>query len=179
MKKLFSLIIAFSFILLSVFALAEEKTAAEAVSDSKQGTEAAAKKDTEKKEETKVKFAPKSTRDPFLSKEEVESIEKARRAEIERIEKERRDRENALIAARDAEKARQEREAYLKANPHLAIVNKIKIQGMMGDEVQINNDFKGVGDKVAGATITKITNTKIHFKYKGKDFSLPIPKAKE
>jgi hypothetical protein len=50
---------------------------------------------------------------------------------------------------------------------------------MMGDEVQINNDFKGVGDKVAGATITKITNTKIHFKYKGKDFSLPIPKAKE
>ena len=132
-----------------------------------------------KKEDTRVQFSPKNKRDPFLSRDEVSSIEKARRAEIERIAKEKKAKEDALIAAKKAEEDKIAREAYLKANPHLAIVGKIKIQGMMGDEVQINNDFKGVGDRVVGATITKITGSRIFFKYKGKDFSLPIPKEKD
>ena len=172
MNKIFSLFIFLGFVLLPVLCLAQGVPAATEATQTE-------KEQVQPKEEQRVKFAPTNKRDPFLSRDEVSTIERNRRAEMERIEKERKAKEDALIAARDAEKAKAEREAYLKANPHLAIVSKIKIQGMMGDEVQINNDFKGVGDKVAGATITKITNTKIYFKYKGKDFSLPIPKPKE
>lgn len=170
MRKLFFLNIFLSFVFIPCLCLAQDANAEQAQIQ---------EKDSQKKEEIKVKFAPTNKRDPFLSREEVSSIERARRAEIERIEREKKAKEDALIAARDAEKARIEREAYLKANPHLAIIGKIKIQGMMGDEVQINNDFKAVGDKVAGATITRITGTRIYFKYKGKDFSMPIPKPKE
>ena len=170
MRKLFFLNIFLSFVFIPCLCLAQAANAEQAQTQ---------ETDSQKKEEIKVKFAPTNKRDPFLSREEVSSIERARRAEIERIEREKKAKEDALIAARDAEKARLEREAYLKANPHLAIIGKIKIQGMMGDEVQINNDFKAVGDKVAGATITKITGTRIYFKYKGKDFSMPIPKPKE
>lgn len=170
MRKLFFLNIFLSFVFIPCLCLAQDANAEQAQIQ---------EKDSQKKEEIKVKFAPTNKRDPFLSREEVSSIERARRAEIERIEREKKAKEDALIAARDAEKARIEREAYLKANPHLAIIGKIKIQGMMGDEVQVNNDFKAVGDKVAGATITRITGTRIYFKYKGKDFSMPIPKPKE
>ena len=169
MNKLFSLLIGVFFLAFVQNAFAQNKEAAAPASQEAQ----------EEKEDVRVKFDPVNKRDPFLSKEEVSKIERERRADAERIEKERKAKEDALIAARDAEKARIEREAYLKANPHLAIVGKIKIQGMMGDEVQINNDFKAVGDKVAGATITKITGTRIYFKYKGKDFSMPIPKQKD
>lgn len=190
MKKIVSFFIFINFVLVPFAAFAQEEAkkdvkkevsqeAPKEVSNKDEATAEKNNKTTVEKEDSKVKFSPKNSRDPFLSKEEVSKIEKARRAEVERIEREKRDREKALIAAREAEKAKLEREAYLKANPHLAIVNKIKIQGMMGSEVQINNDFKGVGDKVAGATITKITSTRIHFKYKGRDFSLPIPKQKD
>ena len=182
MKRLFILLVFFSFICGPLLGFAQE----EAASSEEKNTSAVkeeAQKDAaaegEKPEEMKVKFAPKNNRDPFLSREEIEKMEKDRRSQIEQIEKNKRDRERALIAEKEAEKARLEKEAYYKANPQLAIINKIKIQGMMGDEVQINNDFKGVGDKVFGATITKITNTKIHFRYKGKDFSMPIPKSKD
>lgn len=172
MKKIFYMVILSFFILSPILSFAQIETSIKTEEEQE-----AAKKD--KKEDARVQFSPKNKRDPFLSRDEVSSIERARRAELERIEKEKKDKEKALIAARDAEKARIEREAYLKANPQLAIIGKIKIQGMMGDEVQINNDFKGVGHKVAGATITKITDTRIFFKYKGKDFSLPIPKQKD
>jgi len=169
MNRVFSVLMCVVFLSLMQSAFAQNKEAAAPVNQDAQ----------EEKEDARVKFDPSNKRDPFLSKEEVSKIERDRRADAERIEKERKAKEAALIAARDAEKARIEREAYLKANPHLAIVGKIKIQGMMGDEVQINNDFKAVGDKVAGATITKITGTRIYFKYKGKDFSMSIPKPKE
>lgn len=169
MNKIFSILMCVCFLVLGQSVFAQNKEAATPANQDAQ----------EDKEDVKVKFDPANKRDPFLSREEVSKIERDRRADAERIEKERKAKEDALIAARDAEKARIEREAYLKANPHLAIVGKIKIQGMMGDEVQINNDFKAVGDKVAGATITKITGTRIFFKYKGKDFSMPIPKPKD
>lgn len=168
MKNLFIILISLFFLGTALGSFAQEK-----------GDTKNSKETQEQKEDAKVKFDPSNKRDPFLSRDEVSSIERARRAEADRLEKERKAKEAALIAARDAEKARIEREAYLKANPHLAIVGRIKIQGMMGDEVQINNTFKAVGDSVAGATITRITGTRIFFKYKGKDFSLPIPKPKE
>lgn len=178
MNKILSLLIFFTFISIPLLGLAQEEVAnANPQTEETQVSEK--KEDDQKKEEKRVIFQPKNKRDPFLSRDEVSSIERARRAEADRIEKERKAKEDALIAARDAEKAKKEREEYLKANPHLAIVGKIKIQGMMGDEVQINNDFKAVGNKVFGATITKITGTRIYFKYKGKDFSMPIPKPKE
>ena len=172
MKKTLFLTMLSLFVLYPVFCFAQAEDAQKAENSQEETNK-------NKKEEIKVQFSPKNKRDPFLSREEVATIEKLRREAIDKIEREKKAKQDALIAARNAERARLEREAYLKANPHLAIVGRIKIQGMMGDEVQINDDFKGVGDKVVGATITKITGTRIHFKYKGKDFSLPIPKSKD
>lgn len=170
MKKIFFLFIFISFVLLPLFCFAQE--------DSTSAEQSEAQMD-QIQNNVKVKFSPSNKRDPFLSRDEVSTIERNRRAEMDRIAREKKAKEDALIAARKAEEDKLKREAYLKENPHLAIIGKIKIQGMMGDEVQINNTFKGVGDKVAGATITKITGSRIYFKYQGKTFSLPIPKPKD
>ena len=131
MKKIISMFILFSFVSVPLVSFAQEDAKKEVKQEvqkevgAKDASAANSEKEKDVKEDSKVKFSPKNTRDPFLSKEEVEKIERARRAEVEKVERERREREKAAIAAREAEKAKLEREAYLKANPHLAIVQSL------------------------------------------------------
>ena len=115
-------------------------------------------------------FAPVSSRDPFLSREEVESIEAARLAEIRRIESERKRLE-------DAEKARLaeiERQRLLELeklkNPAREVINKIRVEGVMGAGAIVNGQFKSVGESVLGARITKVSDTSVTFIYKGQTF---------
>ena len=179
MNKIFCLFLLLSFVLLPGLCLAQEEAKPAEATETEPAVEQEAAQGTEKKEEVKVKFAPSNRRDPFLSRDEVATIERNRRLDIDKKEKERKAREDAIKAAQRAEEERLKKEEYLKANPHLAVMSKIKIQGLMGDEAQINNDFKAVGDKVLGATITKITSSRVYFRYKGKDFSLSMPKPKD
>ncbi len=177
MKKFICLFTFLSFVFLPAFCLAQEESKAEDAS--KAANQEVSQEGEEQKEEVRVKFAPANRRDPFLSRDEVAIIERKRRADMDKRERERKAKEDAIIAAKKAEEERAKKEAYLRENPHLAVMSKIKIQGLMGDEAQINNDFKAVGDKVFGATITKITGSKVYFRYKGKDFSMSMPKPKD
>ena len=120
-------------------------------------------------------FSPVSKRDPFLSREEVASIEAARQAEIKRLEDERKQlemQEKARLA--EEERLRKIAEELAK-NPARAIINKIRIDGFVGNEAIINGQFKSVGDSVLGAKITKITQSNITFIYKGQTFTKKMP----
>jgi hypothetical protein len=117
-----------------------------------------------------VIFAPSSARDPFLSKEEVESIERTRQEEIQRIEQERKrlfDAEKARLAELEEKKRREEE---LRKNPAREIINKISIDGILGAEAIVNGKFRKIGDKVLGAQITRVSDTSVTFIYKGQTF---------
>lgn len=163
MKKL--AVIALGLLLIPVLGLAQE-----------QGTQ------QQKQENDKVKFAPHNARSPMLSSDEVAKIEEQRRREVEEKIAAEQFEARKRLCQKKAEEIKLAREKCLKENPYLRIVDQIKIQGVLGDEVQINNDSEFVGNKIkvkdggqrAFVKITKITDTDISFKYEGKKFSLPI-----
>lgn len=134
----------------------------------------AAKKDA-KEAAPRVVFAPTNARDPFLSREEVDSIEKARLAEQKRIADERR-RLEEIEKQRRAEAERQRQlEEELKRNPARAIINKISIDGILGTEAIVNGEVVGKGGTVLGAKIVKITDDSVTFVYKGQRFVKKLP----
>ena len=120
-------------------------------------------------------FAPTNARDPFLSREEVDSIEKARLAEQKRIADERK-RLEEMERQRQAEAERQRQlEEELKRNPARAIINKITIDGILGTEAIVNGEVVGKGGTVLGAKIVKITDDSVTFVYKGQRFVKKLP----
>jgi hypothetical protein len=110
------------------------------------------------------------SRDPFLSKEEVESIERARQDEIKRIEQERKRLMEAERARLEELEERRRREEELRKNPSREIINKISIDGIVGSEAIINGQFKKIGDHILGAKITKVGDSSVTFIYKGQTF---------
>ena len=136
---------------------------------------AAAAKKADKEAAPRVVFAPTNNRDPFLSKEEVESIEKARLAEQKRIADERK-RLEELEKQRRAEAEKQRLlEEELKRNPARAIINKITIDGILGTEAIVNGEVVGKGDTILGARIVKVTDDAVTFVYKGQRFVKKLP----
>lgn len=135
----------------------------------------AAAKKADKEAAPRVVFAPTNNRDPFLSKEEVESIEKARLAEQKRIADERK-RLEELEKQRRAEAEKQRLlEEELKRNPARAIINKITIDGILGTEAIVNGEVVGKGDTILGARIVKVTDDSVTFVYKGQRFVKKLP----
>ena len=120
-------------------------------------------------------FAPTNNRDPFLSMEEVDSIEKARLAEQKRIADERR-RMEELERQRRAELERQRQlEEELKRNPARAIIDKITIDGILGTEAIVNGEIVGVNGTVLGAKVVKVSDDSVTFVYKGQRFVKKLP----
>jgi restriction endonuclease S subunit len=134
-----------------------------------------ADKSADAQQGSKKVFAPKNKRDPFLSKEELQSIEAARQAEIKRRESERKRLEEEEKARREAIERQRLLEEELKKNPAREIINKIRIDGIVGKEAIINGNFKSVGDRVLGAKITKVSDTSVTFVYKGQTFVKKMP----
>jgi hypothetical protein len=122
-------------------------------------------------------FAPETKRNPFMSQQEVESIETARMAEQKRLESERKRLEDEEKARRAAIEKQRLLEEELRKNPARAIINKIRIDGIVANEAIINGDFKGVGDAVLGARITRVGNNGVTFIYKGQTFVKQLPMA--
>ncbi len=134
-----------------------------------------AKSKVNMQEKKAARFAPKSTRDPFLSREEVDTIEKAREAEQRRINDERKRLEDAEKARRDAQMKQKEYEEELKRNPARAIIDKISVDGILGTEAIVNGDIKGIGDTVMGAKIVSVSDNSVAFVYKGQRFVKKLP----
>lgn len=135
---------------------------------------AAAKKDNQEAAPRAV-FAPTNARDPFLSREEVDSIEKARLAEQKRIADERKRLEEAERQRRAEAERQRQLEEELKRNPARAIINKITIDGILGTEAIVNGEVVGQGGTVLGAKIIRITDDSVTFTYKGQRFVKKLP----
>ena len=136
---------------------------------------AQAKKKADKSSSQRVVFAPSSSRDPFLSMEEVEVIEKARLAEQKRLADEKK-RLEELERQRRAEAEKQRLyEEDLKRNPARAVMGKIQIDGIVGTDAIINGKFVSKGDTVEGATIVKVSENSVSFVYKGQKFVKKLP----
>ncbi|MDR0646571.1 MAG: CCDC34 family protein [Elusimicrobiota bacterium] len=117
-----------------------------------------------------VTFEPASARDPFLSKDEIASIERMRQDEIKRIEQERKrllDAERARLAELEEKRRRDEE---LRKNPAKEIIGRISIDGIVGSEAIINGKFRKIGDTVLGAKVTRVSDTSVTFVYKGQTF---------
>ena len=134
-----------------------------------------AKQKVDVKEKQVVRFAPKNLRDPFLSREEVDTIEKARAAEEKRVSDERRKLEEAEKARRDAQLKQKEYEEELKRNPARAIIDKISIDGILGNEAIVNGEIKGIGADVMGAKLVSVSDNSVTFVYKGQRFVKKLP----
>ncbi len=148
--------------------------AAKAVGNQASSATAAAKK-ANKEAAPRVVFAPTNSRDPFLSREEVDSIEKARLAEQKRIADERK-RMEELERQRRAELERQRQlEEELKRNPARAIIDKITIDGILGTEAIVNGEIVGVNGTVLGAKVVKVSDDSVTFVYKGQRFVKKLP----
>ena len=122
----------------------------------------------------KVTFNP-GKRNPFLSQEEVMAIEQERKAQLRREEEEK---ERQIRLAQE-EKERlirmqiemEERKRY----PAREIMDKIRIDGILGKEAIVNSEVVGVGSTVLGAKVVSVTDDSVWFLYKGQRFQRKLP----
>lgn len=136
---------------------------------------AAPKKKTDKSNAPRVAFSPTNNRDPFLSMEEVDTIEKARLAEQKRIADEKKRLEDLEKQRRAALEEQRRREEELKRNPARAVIDKIRIDGILGNEAIVNGEVVSKGGSVLGAQVVKVTDEAVTFVYKGQRFVKKLP----
>ncbi len=118
----------------------------------------------------RVVFNPKNHRDPTLSPDDfllLQYREQQRLAAIEaerqrKLAEERRKRE-------EAERLRQLELARIK-DPTREVRNKIKVGGIIGQEVFIGSRIYTVGKKIYGARIVEVRPEEVVFSYKGHKF---------
>ncbi len=123
-----------------------------------------------KTDDGKIVFNPTSRRDPTLSPDDMLLLahrEKQRLAAIEaerqrRLAEERRRRE-------EAERLRQLELERLK-DPTREVRNKIKVGGIIGQEVFIGNKIYTVGKSIYGARIVEVRPEEVVFTYQGHRF---------
>jgi hypothetical protein len=120
-------------------------------------------------------FAPKSMRNPFLSKEEVASIDKARDDEEAKNQAERQQAENAQRAKMQAEEKQRAYEEEIKRNPARAVMDKLSVDGILGNQAIINGEVRSVGAEVMGAKIVSVSENSVTFVYKGQRFVKKLP----
>lgn len=122
----------------------------------------------------KVTFNP-GKRNPFLSQEEVTAIEQNRKAEMRRREEEK---------ARQMRLAQEEKERLVrlqiemeerKRYPAREIMDKIRIDGILGNEAIVNSEVVGIGSVVMGAQVVSVTDDSVWFLYKGQRFQRKLP----
>lgn len=122
----------------------------------------------------KVSFNPVK-RNPFLSKEEVIKIEQMRKAELRRLAEEEAERKRKAEEERKRLLQQKILEEEIKRYPARAIMNKIRVDGILGKEAIVNGEVVGVGAKVLGAKIVSVTDDSVWFTYKGQRFERKLP----
>lgn len=167
MKKIFSIILILIFPLVLLAETTPEET-----TQGKKGNKVAVK--TAAPVVKKVTFNP-GKRNPFLSQEEVTAIEQNRKAELRRQEEEK---------AKQLRLAQEEKERLIrlqiemeerKRYPAREIMDKIRIDGILGSEAIVNSEVVGVGSIVLGAKVVSVTDDSVWFLYKGQRFQRKLP----
>ena len=122
----------------------------------------------------KVTFNPVK-RNPFLSKEEVIKIEQMRKAELRRLAEEEAERKRKAEEERKRLLQQQILEEEMKRHPARAVMDKIRVDGILGREAIVNGDVVGIGSKVLGAKVVAIKDDSVWFTYKGERFQRKLP----
>lgn len=124
----------------------------------------------EEAEAPRVSYNPKNRRDPTLSPDDfllLQYREQQRLAALEaerqrKLAEERRRRE-------EAERLRQLELARIK-DPTREVRNKIRVSGIIGEEVFIGSKIYTVGKSIYGARIVEVRPEEVVFSYKGHKF---------
>ncbi|WP_428075835.1 hypothetical protein [Candidatus Avelusimicrobium luingense] len=156
-------------------ALEKDLAAAETPAEEKSGEEFVTARETVEEEEedpeqTKVVYAPKSKRDPTLSPDDFLLLQYREQQRLAAIEAERRRKlEEERRRQEEAERLRQLELARIK-DPTREVRNKIKIGGVIGQEVFIGSKIYTVGNSIYGARIIAVRPDEVVFSYKGHKF---------
>lgn len=123
----------------------------------------------------KVEYAPKTQRDPTLSPDDFLLLQYREQQRLAAIEAER---QRKLAEERrkkeEAERQRQLELARIK-DPTREVRNKIKIGGIIGQEVFIGSKIYTVGNTIYGARIVSVSPEEVVFSYKGHKFVRKVP----
>ena len=123
----------------------------------------------------KVQYAPKTDRDPTLSPDDFLLLQYREQQRLAAIEAER---QRKLAEERrkqeEAERLRQLELARIK-DPTREVRNKIKIGGIIGQEVFIGSKIYTVGNTIYGARIVSVSPEEVVFSYKGHKFVRKVP----
>lgn len=155
--------------------LSQDLAEATAPKDEKQAEEFVAARETVEEEEedperTKVVYAPKSDRDPTLSPDDFLLLQYREQQRLAAIEAERKRKlEEERRRQEEAERLRQLELARIK-DPTREVRNKIKIGGVIGQEVFIGSKIYTVGNSIYGARIIAVRPDEVVFSYKGHKF---------
>ena len=138
-----------------------------------QETPADATQEAEKKE-PKVLFNPATDRDPTLSVDDTLLLKHREEERLRAIEAER----QRKIEAERRRLAEIERQRQLELerlrDPSREIRGRIRINGIIGQEVFIGDRVYGVGSTVLGARIVQVLPESVVFSYKGQRFTKKV-----
>ena len=127
-----------------------------------------------KKEEAKIVYNPKVQRDPTLSPDDFLLLQYRER---QRLAAEEAERQRKLAEERrrreEAERKRQLELALIK-DPTIAVRDKIRVSGIIGNEVFIGNKIYTIGKTIRGAKIVDVRNDEVIFLYKGHKFKKKV-----
>ena len=126
------------------------------------------------KKEIKVLFAPPTDRDPTLSADDTLLLKHREEERLRAIEAER----QRKIEAERRRLAEIERQRQLELerlrDPSREIRGKIRINGIIGQEVFIGDKVYTVGSTVLGARIVQVLPESVVFTYKGQRFTKKV-----
>ena len=118
----------------------------------------------------RVEYKPATQRDPTLSPDDILLLEYREKQRLAALEAER---QRQLAEERrrqeEAERLRQLELARIK-DPAREVRNKIKISGIIGQEVFIGSKIYTIGNSIYGAKIVEVRPEEVVFSYKGHKF---------
>ena len=126
------------------------------------------------KKPQKVVYNPPTPRDPTLSPDDTLLLQAREKAKREAEENARRRREADERRRQEELRRQYELELELLRDPSKQIRGKIRISGIIGQEVFIGNKVYTVGDSVLGARIVQVLPEAVVFRYKGQKFTKKV-----
>ena len=123
-----------------------------------------------KEKKPKVEYRPKNRRDPTLSPDDVLLLQFREQQRLAALEAERQRKLAEERRKREEEERLRQLELARIKDPTREVRNKIRIDGIVGQEVFIGDKVYTVGNKIFGARITEVNPDEVVFSYKGHKF---------
>ncbi len=119
---------------------------------------------------TRVKFQPSKKRDPMLSNDDLLLLEHREKQRLAALEAERKRKEAEERRRREEEERKRQWELALLKDPAMLIRDKIRIDGIIDQEVLMGGKLYAIGNTYMGAKIVAVDADSVTFLYKGHKF---------